>query len=216
MTDTTGEDIAEVAEAVAEEKTEPTEAIAQEMTPLVALFLEHNIRVLGTAEEPLFCVADVAAHIADTNPGRTLKNYAPDIYVRWELACDPRGAQQRTRFLTEAGAYKYLLQSRSPLAEPFQLFVYGLLKAERKRTVDSIQLSLKIAETKYAESQRAKAALRQGELGLMRLVNDERESVRKLQKAKATLQKENEALKRERNAAADPASTYRSGWPYAQ
>jgi prophage antirepressor-like protein len=91
------------------------------------------------------------------------------------------------RYFTEAGMYKFLLQSRSLQAEAFQIFTYDLLKVERKRTVDSIQLSLKIAETRNRELQREKNMMRQGETKLMSLINDGRESIKKLQKEKGEL-----------------------------
>jgi prophage antirepressor-like protein len=73
------------------------------------------------------------------------------VYIRWETVRDACGRPQSTRLLTEAGAYRYLLQSKRPLAEPFQLYVFDLLKAERKRTVDNERLARKIEQTRHEE-----------------------------------------------------------------
>lgn len=136
----------------------PDESVADEsLTPLVALFQEKSIRILGTVDDPLFCATDVAAHIRDKHFERALVKF-PERFFCWRPACDSIGRPQKTKFFTEAGLYKYLLQSKQKGAEPFQLFTYDLLTAERKRTVDSVKLALKLKETEVAEQTEKKVA----------------------------------------------------------
>jgi uncharacterized protein (DUF305 family) len=88
------------------------------------------------------------------------------------------------------------LQSKGEKAEAFQQFVYTLLKKERKRTVDAIQLALKIEKTENEELRRAKALLQRSEANLFRVVNDEREK-------NSELTKEVVKLRKAKHAAAD-------------
>lgn len=147
----------------------PTESL----TPLVALFKEKGIRILGTVINPLFCALDVAEHIKDKNHVRTL-HAIPDAYIRWGVASDGRGVPRRTRFLTEFGLYRYLLRTKSKLAEPFQHFTYDLLTAERKRTVDDAKLELKIAQSRVKELEKEKSVVhvlrRVGRIELVKVV----------------------------------------------
>ena len=130
-------------------------AVPEPVSPLVALFQARGIRILGTADSPLFCASDVAKHIGDMHSRRIFLRDTPEVYIRWEVLLDALGHRQRVRCLTESGLYRYLFKSPCPLAEPFQNYVYALLTAERKRTVDSIQLALKISQTKLEDTQRA-------------------------------------------------------------
>lgn len=114
------------------------------MDPIAATLLSENIRARGGVDAPLFCAADVAQHIGDTHYDRKIKSYS-DAYARTIPAADTLGRVRDTLFLTEIGLYKYLLQSRSAAAEPFQQHVYRLLVTERKRVVDAALLAAKIA-----------------------------------------------------------------------
>jgi len=129
---------------------------AEVMTPLIEIFEEKKIRIIGTVEEPLFCAADVAVHIRDINGDRIFREQTPGVYVHWDNTDDGKGRKQLTRFLTEPGLYRYLLQTNLKRAEAFQEYTYELLTEERKRTVDSIELATKIEQTKIEELKRAK------------------------------------------------------------
>lgn len=131
----------------------------ERMTPLVALFYTRDIKILGTVCEPLLCAADVAKYIKDKHSTRIFLNQTPDSYIRWIMVKDAQGQTRRTRYLTEAGTYRYLLRSTLPGAEAFQTFTYDLLKTERKNTVDSIQLAIKIEKTRIEELEREKLSI---------------------------------------------------------
>jgi prophage antirepressor-like protein len=167
------------------------------LTPLVALFQAVLIRILGTVDDPLFCALDVAVYIDDGhNYMRIVSKYTPEKFVQKHKATDAMGRQRLTYFLTEAGVYKYLMQTKGEKAEEFQQFVYDLLKGERKRTVGATQLLLKITQTQLEETKREKASLQRKEASLYRAANDAREK-------NAELTKENAKLRKVKNAAAD-------------
>ncbi len=177
----------------------------ENITPLVAIFQEKSIRILGTVEDPLFSAADVAAHIDDANYARKIAKYVPGEYMQLMLAVDAGGVRKRPmQYLTEYGLYKYLTQAKGPKAEDFQRFVYYLLKEERKRTVDSIQLALRIAKTQLEESRREQEFLKREQSGLLTAVNTARGTVAKLTRANKTLQNA-------KNAAADAEEMRRMG-----
>jgi prophage antirepressor-like protein len=160
------------------------------MTPLIAIFQEKSIRILGTVEDPLFSAADVAAHISDSaNYARVVNKYTPGEYTQRHDTIDANGRTRLTCFLTEAGLYKYLLQAKGEKAENFQRFVYKLLKEERKRTVDAIQLELKITQSLLLKAEQHQEAL-------CRTANEVRDR-------NAQLTKQNKKLLRQKHAAAD-------------
>ncbi len=169
---------------------------ADSVSPLVKIFQERSIRILGTVEDPLVCAADVAAHIGDAAYRHKIDKYTPDEYMATRMTIDIRGQRRRMQHLTEAGLYKYLLQAKGEKAEEFQRFVYKLLKEERKRTVDSIQLALKIARSEADELRKEKVVLQRDRSSAMRLANDAREEV-------TNLKKEVKAMRRQKYASAD-------------
>jgi prophage antirepressor-like protein len=173
------------------------ESKADPMTPLMALFQAIMVRILGTVDDPLFSAADVAAYIGDTlNYARVVKKYTPGEYIQKRSMADATGRMQQAYLLTEAGVYKYLTQAKGEKAAEFQQFVYRLLKEERKRTVDSLQLALKIERAENEELRRARAASQRKEVSLYRAANDARERI-------AELTGENAKLRKAKHAAAD-------------
>ncbi len=167
----------------------------EKTTPLVKLFQERNIRILGTVEEPMFCAADVAKHIGDADYRNTIKKYEP-IFSQSMEACDVRGQRRQMLFLSEMGLYRLLLQSKRKEALEFQMFTYDLLKTERKRTVDALQLALKIERTRNEELRRAKSYLQLEQQDLLGAANAARTKVK-------ALTKENAAFRKQRCAEAD-------------
>jgi prophage antirepressor-like protein len=173
----------------------PAEAIASDsvvFNPMARIFWDKHIRILGTVVDPLFCAKDIAAYIGDANYKRTLKGYelaateATGAYICTIPASDAMGRPRNTLYLTEKGLYRYLLRSDLPKAIEFQSYVYDLLKAERKRIIDSSLLALKIEKTRSAELQRAadravleKRMARSETDDVMRVANDARIEVKK-------------------------------------
>jgi prophage antirepressor-like protein len=124
-----------------------TEQATGPQTALASLFAEKKIRIRDTVADPLICGVDLASYIGDANYGRTFKAYTDAMHIQHLPTADAQGRQREMLYLTEAGAYKYLLQSRLAKAEPFQLYVYSLLKDARQAEVDVTQLKAKIARS---------------------------------------------------------------------
>jgi prophage antirepressor-like protein len=171
---------------------EETASDAVAFNPMTQIFWDKHIRILGTVTDPLFCAKDIAAHIGDVNYVRTLRGYKADAteatgaYICTIISLDARGLSRNTLYLTEKGLYRYLLRSDLPKAIEFQSYVYDLLKAERKRIIDSTLLALKIERTQKAELQTEKdRAVLEKRMArsetdeVMRVANDARIEVKK-------------------------------------
>jgi len=166
------------------------EAIEADLTPLVALFQARNVRILGTVEDPLFCAFDVATYIGDVDHYmRTLRKFTSEYVQKIEIT-NARGEKRPFSFLTEDGVYKYLMQAKGEKAEEFQHFVFKLLKIERRKTVDSIRLALKIARSQTQFLQREKESLIRNEERFCMAANDARTENARLMKEVAVLRKE--------------------------
>jgi len=181
----------EISKEAIDEKKQIAERVLD--NPLVAIFKARNIRICGSVCEPLFAASDIAEYMGDDNADRYFRDQTPDEYIRWEKAADIRGQLQKTRFVTEPGLYRYLLQSTLKKAEGFQTYTYGILKKERCRTVNALELALKIERTKAedmkkrretAESRRRAARMETGDF--VKAANDFREE---LEVAKKKLEK---------------------------
>lgn len=97
------------------------------------IFLDPDIRMVGTPDDPLFLVAEVARKIGDTHYRRVVSNYGNDFVVR-------SGATRPLMF-TEIGLYKYLLSSKREEAEPLQRWVCARIKQLRKTTVTDAEVA---------------------------------------------------------------------------
>ena len=144
MTDTFGEIEALPLETIAAQKIVAIEPQEETFIPLMALFQAQNIRILGTMDEPLFCANDVAEHIGDINYSRKIGKYTRGEYLQMLAATTARGQLRQMQYLTEAGLYKYLLQSKGEKAEMFQRFAYKLLKTEREHYLAKVKEAAEI------------------------------------------------------------------------
>jgi len=165
-------------------------AQSEEKNPLVDIFLGKEIRVIGTVNDPLFCASDVAKYIGDPNHSQSLKKYAEaataetGAYIHKVVIPDRTGLEKKMLYLTENGLYRYLLRSNKDKAVEFQVYVYRILKSERERVVDAVQLAMKILRNLTAEQlreERARHGLARSDADrAMRVANDLRAENRKL------------------------------------
>jgi len=81
-------------------------------------FRENNVRILGDAENPLFCAKDVCTILGLENNRRALMTI-PLKYREWHIVTSG-GQRRKLNFLTEAGLYKLILKSQKKEAEEFQ------------------------------------------------------------------------------------------------
>ena len=90
----------------------------------IEIFKNENfgeVRVAGTSEEPLFCLADVCKAIGIAN-ARDVKNRldAEDVVQTDTLT---NGGVQRLSYVTESGLYDVIIRSESEKAKPFRRWV---------------------------------------------------------------------------------------------
>ena len=81
-----------------------------------------EVRVSGTSEEPLFCLADVCKAIGIANP-RNVKDRLEEDDVRQVDTIDNLGRTQQVNYVTESGMYDVIIRSDSENAKPFRKWV---------------------------------------------------------------------------------------------
>ncbi len=86
-------------------------------------FLDKEIDVWGTVEQPLFRAKDVASWLGIKNVSDLVKRIDNEEVHRLNLC----GLQGETWFLTEDGLYELLMQSRKPIAKQFKKGVKKIL-----------------------------------------------------------------------------------------
>ena len=103
------------------------------MKPLKETFtiLDKEFKIYNTIEEPLFLAKDVAEWIDydKTSINKMLNTVDEDEKLNGTLFLS--GQNRKVWFLTEAGVYEVLMQSRKPIAKQFKKEVKQLLKKLR-------------------------------------------------------------------------------------
>lgn len=92
-------------------------------------FLDKEIDVCGTVEQPLFRAKDVASWLGIKNVPDLVKRIDNEEVHRLNLC----GLQGETWFLTEDGLYELLMQSRKPIAKQFKKGVKKILHEIRTK-----------------------------------------------------------------------------------
>lgn len=80
------------------------------------------VRTAGTADNPMFCLADVCQAIGITN-ARNVKNRLDEDDVQLVDTIDNLGRTQHVTFITESGLYDVIIRSDSEQAKPFRKWV---------------------------------------------------------------------------------------------
>lgn len=81
-----------------------------------------QIRTAGTADQPLFCLADICK-VLDLQPGAT-KNRLGEKGISF-INTPTAGGEQQLLYISEQNLYKVIMRSNKPQAEPFQDWVCG-------------------------------------------------------------------------------------------
>lgn len=108
-----------------------------------------EVRVAGTSEEPLFCLADIC-RILDLHTGMTKQRLdAKGVSL---IDTPTNGGVQQLIYMSEKNLYKTIMRSDKPQAEPFQDWVCGeVLPSIRKHggylTPDKIEEVLSNPDT---------------------------------------------------------------------
>ncbi len=81
-----------------------------------------EVRVAGTSEEPLFCLADVCKVLELGNPSQVKTRLCGEVITN-EVIPDSLGRPQEMIFINEDGLYDVILDSRKPQAKTFRKWV---------------------------------------------------------------------------------------------
>ena len=103
-----------------------------------------EVRVAGTSENPLFCLADVCKILGLRVDA--VQSRLTDAPIRIGVT-DSIGREQQMNFVNEKNLYKVIMRSDKPQAEPFQDWVFGeVLPSIRKHgaymTNDTLEKAL--------------------------------------------------------------------------
>lgn len=90
-----------------------------------------EVRVAGTSEEPLFCLADVCK-ILDLQVGAT-KNRLDEKGISL-INTPTNGGIKQLIYVSEKNLYKAIMRSDKPQAEPFQDWVCGEVLPSIRKT----------------------------------------------------------------------------------
>lgn len=95
------------------------------MLPYLKIFENDRfgeVRVAGTSENPLFCLADVCKILGLRVDA--VQSRLTDAPIRIGVT-DSIGREQQMNFVNEKNLYKVIMRSDKPQAEPFQDWVCG-------------------------------------------------------------------------------------------
>jgi len=87
-----------------------------------------DIRITGTPEDPLFCLADICKAVELSNPSSVKNRLDEDETQLIDLhalngVCDPIFGNSMATFISESAFYDVLLFSSSPKVRPFRKWI---------------------------------------------------------------------------------------------
>lgn len=98
-----------------------------------------TIRTAGTADEPLFCLADIC-RVLELQTNKVKDRLKQDGWNSIPLT-DKLGRGQLATFINEQNLYRLVMRSDKPQAEPFQDWVCGEVLPQIRRTGGYIPLN---------------------------------------------------------------------------
>ena len=117
-------------------------AVASQQNLAITIFENDTfgkIRTSGTADKPLFCLADIGRVLEMTNVNARKSKLKQDgikeIYTLTE------GGVQSLAYISEQNLYKLIMRSNKPQAEPFQDWVCGEVLPQIRKTGGYIPVS---------------------------------------------------------------------------
>ena len=114
-----------------------------------------EIRVAGTSEQPLFCLADVCK-VLDLDSSQVMKRL-DDGVVAIHPITDSLGRERQANFVNEDGMYDVILDSRKPQAKAFRKWITSeVLPSIRKTGQYSVQQNFQLPQT-FSEALRLAA-----------------------------------------------------------
>lgn len=89
-----------------------------------------EVRTILESEKILFCAADVAKALGDTNPNKAVNDHCRAITKR---SIPISGKVRQINFIPEGDVYRLIIRSKLPAAEQFELWVFDeVIPAIRK------------------------------------------------------------------------------------
>ncbi len=104
----------------------------------------HTVTILWENGKPLFRASEIGNILEIKNIRTSIVSFDEDEKV--VRITDGPGGPQETLFLTESGVYRLLMNSRKPIARPFQKWVCKVLESIRE--TGKYELQVKIDEAK--------------------------------------------------------------------
>lgn len=108
-----------------------------------------NVRVAGTSNEPLFCLADVCTAL-ELRQGDVRQRLSDEV-VSTQPIIDSLGRGQNANFITEDGLYDVILDSRKPEAKAFRKWVTSEVLPYIRKTGGYVSDATFFIETYFGE-----------------------------------------------------------------
>lgn len=112
-----------------------------------------EIRVAGTSEQPLFCLADICK-VLGLDSSQVIKRLEDEV-VTIHPIIDSLGREQKANFINEDGLYDVILDSRKPQAKAFRKWVTSEVLPSIRKT-GQYSMPFKVPRT-FAEALRLAA-----------------------------------------------------------
>lgn len=117
--------------------------------------IEHNVNILWENNNPLFRASEIGNILEIEKIRNSILSFDDDEKVA-RIVGTPGGPQE-TLFLTEVGLYRLIMNSRKPIAKPFQKWVSKVIKSIRETGKYELELKIKevndLAENKIKENE---------------------------------------------------------------
>lgn len=113
-----------------------------------------DIRIYGTAEEPLFTVSDVHSLVGVVDKRELEKNgyKRGEHWTKLTIKTDRRLVE--TNMFTERGLYRFLNRHDTPICQKFEEFVYILVNEVRKKGKVTLETATKRLQEELATTER--------------------------------------------------------------
>lgn len=116
----------------------------------------YSVDIQWIDDKPIVRASDIAAILDMSSIRSSLRDYDHD--EKAVLTVPTPGGPQTVLYLTERGLYRLLMQSRKPIARPFQKWVAGVIESIRAKGRYVVQEALREAKESAAAAEQTVAA----------------------------------------------------------
>lgn len=111
-----------------------------------------EIRVSGSPDDPLFCLADICKILGLTNPSSVAKRIDEEYRAKIDIGRDNQAVGNTiATFVTEPGLYSVILGSDSKNAKPFKKWVFEEVLPAIRKTGGYVDESYKFVESYFTD-----------------------------------------------------------------